>query len=391
MTGRAVICSTGAWRSSSRVGTHHLGAYLLGRGWSVDWFSAPIGPPHLAALHRRDVRAKARTWLAPIAEGSLTARTPFSLVATGGALRRWTRRRISTWPRWTVPPMARRLRELRGADLLVVDSPLYGFAPSALRAAVTVYRVTDYTPGFPGMTEALLDGERRGIAAADLVMVPSPELAEYASSSGARQVVTIPNGVDTQRFERASPSPRLAHLPGPIAVYVGSLRAWFDQDLVAALARARADLSVVVIGPAEELAERGNGPANLHHLGPVPYDEVPAILAASDIGLIPFDVERHGELVNRVDPIKLYEYCAAGLPVVATWWQALEDRHSPALLAGTHQEFIEQVDRALQRSDELAAAGRRFASTADWEQRFDELLAVANVHVVPDPRKASRG
>ncbi|HET9469109.1 MAG TPA: glycosyltransferase, partial [Vicinamibacterales bacterium] len=54
-------------------------------------------------------------------------------------------------------------------------------------------------------------------------------------------------------------------------------------------------------------------------MGAVPHDEVPAILAAADIGVAPFDVAAHPSLAYEFhwSPLKIFEYMASGLPVVA--------------------------------------------------------------------------
>lgn len=339
----------------------------------------PIGPLHLAGLYRADVRTKFWNWLRPLRVGTLTARTPFSLLATGGRLPRWTSRRLRNWPQWTVP----RLSPLLGGerpDLLVIDSPFFSFAPGLVEATTVIYRITDHTPGFPDMTPQVLELERAAVGTADLVMVPVQSLAEYARELGARRVVVVPNGVDVRRFTGASPSTALDHVGRPIAIYVGSLRAWFDAELVNRLVAARPGLTVVVAGPRHDQGARDLRPApNLVLLGAVPHTDVPGLLAAADLALIPFDVERHRDLVDAVDPIKLYEYCAAGLPVVATRWRALSAIGSPALLADDADSFLSLVDEACRRSEELGRDGRRFASRSDWSRRFDDLMAAAGL------------
>jgi glycosyltransferase involved in cell wall biosynthesis len=113
------------------------------------------------------------------------------------------------------------------------------------------------------------------------------------------------------RAARADARPRIG--------YLGAIAPWFDFDLVIAVAGARPQWELVLVGPVLP----GAGPA-LSRLSALPnvsvepavsHDEVPRVLAGFDVGLIPF---RLTTLTAGVNPNKLYEYLAAGLPVVST-------------------------------------------------------------------------
>ena len=95
--------------------------------------------------------------------------------------------------------------------------------------------------------------------------------------------------------------------------------------------------------------------------------------AASDVGIIPFDVAGHPQLVHNIHPLKLYEYMASGLPVVASRWKELEQIESPAILCDTAEEFIRAISDATRLTPDRTALVR-FASRHDWSQRIDRLL-----------------
>jgi hypothetical protein len=110
---------------------------------------------------------------------------------------------------------------------------------------------------------------------------------------------------------------------------------------------------------------------NVYVLGCRPYAEVPLYMKEAQVGLIPFRVS---EMIHSVHPIKLYEYMAAGLPVVAVAWDELEALQSPALLGRTREEFIAGIPRALAGAvsrEELIA----FAARGDWRNRFTLMTA----------------
>jgi glycosyltransferase involved in cell wall biosynthesis len=173
--------------------------------------------------------------------------------------------------------------------------------------------------------------EALALRRADLICVVSEALRGIVLAGGARQgrVLVVPNGVDTQTFRPLEPERRAAvrrdlGLPeqenGQTLVlgFAGFVRKWHRLDLVlACLARpefAGARLVVVGEGPhsralARRAAELGIADRVLL-LGARPHEEMPSLLAALDVALLP-------GIPCYASPLKLYEYMAVGLPVVA--------------------------------------------------------------------------
>jgi teichuronic acid biosynthesis glycosyltransferase TuaH len=140
---------------------------------------------------------------------------------------------------------------------------------------------------------------------------------------------------------------------------------------VAALARACPEARVVLVGPAHpdtaaalERAAREAPAANLHWIGPRPYDEVPGIVRAFQVGLIPF---RRTPLTEAVNPVKLYEYAAAGVPCVATrFTDEVDAWDGAARVAGTPEAFVAEA-RALLAAPPAPAGLLAFARRHDWD------------------------
>jgi glycosyltransferase involved in cell wall biosynthesis len=369
------------WNSPFQVGSHHLARGLVAEGFEVGFVSDPVSPLHALqgvtpelrerwAIHRaggmRDLGGRLWAYVpaAPI--------TPHNrpLLRT-----EWVQRH---WFRLTVPNL---LKVARGAgfsevDFLYLDSLNQAFWLDGIPHHRSVLRIADRTTAFAKSTPAVARLERQVVRRADIVAYTALSLREYVEAMGPRAAMHLPNGVDATHFARGSRSqpPELAALPRPIAVYVGAMDAWFDFDLIQAAAERLPHISFVLIGPDHRARQRLVPRSNLHLFGHRPYAELPAYLHYADVGLIPFDVVGHADLVRSIHPLKLYEYMACGLPVVAMEWEELKTLRSPALLCTTHEGFIAAVDASVRMPPDRDRY-LRFTEQADWRTRVAALLA----------------
>jgi glycosyltransferase involved in cell wall biosynthesis len=172
--------------------------------------------------------------------------------------------------------------------------------------------------------------ERAVLRRVDRVVAVSGELKRWLVELGVdeERIAVVANAVDPDRFEvtpdeRADVRRRLEVNGTPVIAFVGTLRPWHDPAILVralGLLRARGDaprLLIVGDGPERETLEELAGEEGLSPLltfvGSVPHDEVPAYLAAADVAVATY----HPETGRYFSPLKLFEYQAAGLPVVA--------------------------------------------------------------------------
>jgi glycosyltransferase involved in cell wall biosynthesis len=173
--------------------------------------------------------------------------------------------------------------------------------------------------------------EERALATADAIFTVSASLARWAIGSGAhaRRVHVLPNAVDPQRFAMAGGGAairgRLRLDDGvPVIGFVGTLKPWHD---VAGLFRAAGLLRrrgiatrVLIVGDGPQRAELEQAAiteglaAETRFTGAVPHEEIPAHLAAMDVAAVPYADTTDEDYFS---PLKLFEYGAAGLPVIA--------------------------------------------------------------------------
>jgi glycosyltransferase involved in cell wall biosynthesis len=168
--------------------------------------------------------------------------------------------------------------------------------------------------------------------------------------------------------------------PSPILGVVGGINAKVDLALLAEVATRRREWRIELVGPvsygldAAELARLQALP-NAHFTGAVPPEQVPAVMAGCDVGLIPYKLN---EQTRHVNPLKVYEYLAAGKPVVGTPLPELAQFQPLVRLAGDVDGFVAAVEAALAEGDAPDAVAARLATAAanTWDARVERMLAL---------------
>lgn len=162
---------------------------------------------------------------------------------------------------------------------------------------------------------------------ADLLVTPTAAILPRWIDRN--RVLEIEWGADTTRFHPgARGDVPFTRQPGAlVAVFAGAFRRWHGARLLLDAVRrleagSRTRVQAVFIGDGPErraVEQAAVGLAHVTFTGPVPHDAMPAALAACDVGVAPFEVAAHPPL--RLDffwsPLKIFEYMASGLPVVA--------------------------------------------------------------------------
>jgi len=161
-------------------------------------------------------------------------------------------------------------------------------------------------------------------------------------------------------------------IPHPILGFFGLIRDWVDLDLLAEVAKRRPDWHIVLLGDADSNVNLSayRGTANMHFLGRRPYASLPAYCRCFDVGLIPFKVN---ELTKSVNPIKLREYLAAGLPVVSTPLPEVQGRMPFTVTAAGGEGFVKAIERLLDE-EPLHTKRRERAETMlneDWPAKVE--------------------
>lgn len=374
------------WWSPLRLGCHHLAEGFVRAGCDVAFVSSAISPVQLVRDQRdfRDRLGRRRQGVEEQLDGRLWAHTPIALLTPHNVPLLRSRLLHREWHRLTVPNVVRavRNRDFADVDLLYIDTPTQVFWLDRVGCRTSVARIGDRFAGFRGLAAPVLELEAELVRGVDTVACTAQLIMEDVQRMGARQVLHLPNGVDFEHFhlgDRSRPTD-LYGIPRPIALYVGEIAEWFDFALVNQLTETMRDVSFVFIGPDRMARARITSRDNVYIIGRRPFEALPSYLWNADAALIPFDVAGHRDLVDAVHPLKLYEYLACGLPVVATRWHELERLGSPATLCDRRDDFGASLREAIAHPPS-PEEGFEFARRSDWSNRVSQLLESTGVRV----------
>ncbi len=254
-----------------------------------------------------------------------------------------------------------------------------------LDECLTIYHAVDEYSAYALDAEQIAGRDRRQIIRdieadlirqVDLVFVTSPALLQTKGPLHPH-VVLVPNGVDVEGFARpaALTPPDIANLPHPLIGYAGVLNEKIDFDLLAALAGQHPAWTFALVGPValrnpdelQPLRRLGN----VHFLGGKPVEALPAYVQDFDAGLMPY---RLNEWTRNISPLKLYEYLAAGIPIISTPIPAIEPFASALWQADDAASFAQAITAALAAdTPDRRQRQQALAQLHSWEQRLETL------------------
>lgn len=380
--GRIIVCIASAW-DYDPTSKHHLMRILSARN-EIIWVT--YRGTRRPSANLADLKSAGRVLLnfargmQPVAP-SIRQITPFVIPGTSARAGRWINEAMLT-------------AQIRAA-IAKVDPDrkrpvqVWSFAPDVpylvgrFDEECFVYYCVDDFAEFEGVdAKSLRAAEGELLNEADVIITTSDELQQRHSARRS-DAVLVYHGVDYDHFAKAWQSPPpipgdLQKIAQPIFGFFGLIGHWVDVELMAEVARQRPRFSFVLLGDHRVRVDALRALPNVHLLGRRPYGELPAYCAGFQAALMPFRLTR---LTKAVNPIKLHEYLAAGLPVIGT--SIPEAKRYPHLvsIADTPEQFALACDRVMPLSGAERATISQSVRNQTWKARV-EILSEIVMHRV---------
>lgn len=262
-------------------------------------------------------------------------------------------------------------------SVVTVNPIVAGFPSFDWAKDVTYYGRDDWlsSPAREQFWPAYREAYRRIAERGTAVAAVSQEIIDRIAPTGPYAVV--PNGVEPSEWEGAAPAePQwFSAIPGPRAVYVGTVDSRIDIEGLIRLALARPQLQIVLVGPLVDLPLiaplRAHANITIHDR--VGREDVVAILRAAELTLV---AHRRTSLTEAMSPLKIYEYLAAGAPVLSIDLGPVRGLGPHVLLGETVTDFIDLTDEALSQTRATETERLAFIKANSWHARHETILAL---------------
>lgn len=262
--------------------------------------------------------------------------------------------------------------EISSNDVAIFEMPHKGFLPYferfgevGGRRVFELIDAWDSSLGGDWFDEAVM---RKYIAESEIVVGTAKVLRDKLVAEGRSDALYLPNAANERIFDsyKEYSCPVEIDSSKRALLYFGSLYGeWFDWEAISLAAKR--------IGQAANIYLIGDAPAgrvvesNVHFLGSKNIDELPAYLRHCDAALLPFIP---GHISDAVSPIKVFEYLAMGVPVIANALPELEG-YPNVFIAGDAQHFAKLCAEGVQAD---AAKVDSFLMQNSWATRADAIV-----------------
>lgn len=243
------------------------------------------------------------------------------------------------------------------------------------KGVLAFFMVDDYLAGEHVDQASILQHMKQMANDSDVVIASSKGIADGFAEAFGRSAHVVRNGAEVEHFLRRSceePS-TLEGIARPRIVYVGALENWVDVGALEEVADARPDWHLVLAGPIKIDISALLGRSNVHYLGVVRYADLPNTLWHCDVALIPFT---DTAFTSSPEPIKLYEYAAAGLPIVVGSFMRDHACASRIHVVGPDLTYVSAIEQALVSGILESEDQGAILAGARWADRLGELDAV---------------
>ncbi len=225
----------------------------------------------------------------------------------------------------------------------------------------------DYPNAYKGLTKKVVHKlHLKLIKEADFITVSSKYLINREIIQ--KKHLIVPNGFDELTFSKKTYDKKIND-PRKIIGYIGYIGNWFDTEKIIKFAKRNPSYLIVLVGPNHLKKPYFKKYKNILLTGQVPHKDIPNYIASFDVCLCPF---KQSEFINKVNPIKIYEYLAMGKPVVAVKTPETLGFSKYIYLYNTYQEFEKSI-LSIKTSFINKRNLKLFLKNNSWECRIKQI------------------
>jgi hypothetical protein len=246
------------------------------------------------------------------------------------------------------------------SPILVYANPAGAFYAPAFRPRAQVYLRLDHYAQLPGVDPTLVErAEERIRLTTDLVIGTAASLLEDFENN---HCLHLPQGVDVEHFGQVAIRPPASKVMG----FFGLLAPWLDHRLIEEAALQNPDWTFEFIGKKAAWPASLSRLKNIRTLPPIPYAELPSAIQHWQAAWLPFQVN---QLTEHVDPLKIREYLAAGLPTLTTPLPAVSSLGRSVVVTTTSRDVAPFLNMARAESASDRTLRRENIAPQSWASR----------------------
>jgi glycosyltransferase involved in cell wall biosynthesis len=372
MSGQNIVCFANDWDSDPT--SKHQVMKILARSNRVLWVnSIGLRRPGATAHDASRIVAKVKKfWHGPVSiTPHLHVLTPLAIpfhdvpgvpIANAWLLSRYIRHHVrrlgmERFQMWTFMP---------------TTAPLVPY----LKPDKLIYYCVDEWSAFTFLNSQLMEQMEHSLIRQSDVVIASAEKLYATKRHLNPETHLVSHGVDSEHFASVQAAStqvavELRNVTRPVIGFWGLIGEWIDLELIRYVAERHPDWSVALIGKADVSCASLQDLPNVHLIGSRSYESLPGFAKGFTAAILPFKVNR---LTENVNPIKLREYLAAGLPVVSTALPEVKQYDGVVRIGHNRDEFVAQLEAAVLDTSPSAVRKRMDAvSHESWEARVEHI------------------
>lgn len=361
--------------SDVKIGAHHFAENFAKNGYEVLWLSPSYSPLHFIndkemTKKRQQLNKGKKVKL----KENIYGYAPFTVIPFVDIPALNSPFNAKFHLKTAIPSLKTELKNIGfdKVDILWISNLKMFHIKEYVQYDKLIHRLSDEKSGFKNFFKTLSILEEDLLRESDIVFATAKILEDKAKKY-SDNVCYLPNGVNYNNFQKENyemPKEFLSFKNSKRVIYIGAISEWLDYDMIETALKNNKDVEFFFIGPDKGVLEPLLKYNNLHILGKRPYETLPDYLNYSHCAIIPF---KKNKLTDAINPVKLYEYLACGVPTVTSDYKEINYVDGPFFIANNSTEFSDLIAKVIEMEPNIEEL-RCFAKANDWNSRVDTIL-----------------